>query len=86
MEREKFLNFLGEYNNLTIIFYYFDEIPAILKIEIESLEEYDDEIIIRGNNNTYIILQGEPTMIKNEENEEEYVFKNGNLNIGVIIL
>lgn len=78
--KEKFLNALEEYDNdkLVITVHDGDEISCRFKISISTIDEYDDEIIIRGDDNDFVILSGEPKNIIEDEIDEEFLFRNGN--------
>ena len=85
MIREKFCDLLSNGDDLEITFYYKSEIPAVFKMKIDSVEDYDDEFIIRSSNNTFIILSGDPVANSVNDEEEEFIFAMGNLDVGVIV-
>lgn len=86
MSREKFFDMLDDYDNLKVIIYKKPEIISMFDMSVEGIEEYDDEIIIRGMGNTFIILVGEPEIITNDNLEEEFIFHEGEMGVGVIFL
>ena len=84
MEIEKFYEMFGRFDNLKVTVYYGDEIPAIFNITDVTVEEYDDELIIRGIGNTFVILKGDPRITKSEiDDEEEFVFNSGEMLLGI---
>jgi len=85
MDREKFFEMVGEYNNLTVIFYNGDEIPAMTHMDIVSVEDYDEEILIRGNGSDFIMLYGDPELKEEPFDDTEYLFGEGNFHIGIIL-
>lgn len=85
MKREKFNELLANGNDAIITFYHNDEIPGVLKMKIDSVEDYDDEFIIRSSNNTFIILSGDPVVNKVNDEEEEFIFAMGNVDVGVVV-
>ena len=85
MLRETFLDLLGNYGNITITFYSGDEIPAIVKMDVISIEDYNDEIVVRGENGEFVILQGEPEETSSPVDGKEFIFTNNDLKIGVVL-
>ena len=84
MNRRKFFDMLDNHDNLKVIFYKDLEIIAMFDMSIESIEEYDDEIVIRGMGNTFVILDGEPKANINDDLEEEFIFDKGDVRVGII--
>ena len=85
MKRDKFSELLDNGNEVIITFYHKSEIPGVLKINIDSVEDYDDEFIIRSSNNTFIILSGDPVVNAVNDEEEEFIFAMGNVDVGVVV-
>ena len=85
MLKDTFLNQLGNYGNAVITFYNKDEIPAVMKMNVISFEDYDDEIIIRGDNGEFVILPGDPEEDLYFDEEKEFVFSLNDLKIGVVL-
>lgn len=85
MTRERFCDLLDNGNEAIISFYYESEIPAVFKMNIDSVEDYDDEFIIRSSNNTFVILTGDPIANEINDEEEEFIFAMGNLDVGVVV-
>ena len=85
MIREKFCDLLDNGDDVVITFYYKSEVPAIFKMNIDSVEDYDDEFIIRSSNNTFVILTGDPVVNSVNDEEEEFIFAMGNLDVGVVV-
>ena len=85
MKRDDFLNQVGECNNIKVTFYNEEEIPAIVDLDVVSVEDYDDEIVIRGSGNTFVILSGNPDICSSGNDKKEFMFSQGFLKIGVII-
>lgn len=85
MKREKFSELLDNGNEMVISFYHKSEIPGVLKMKIDSVEDYDDEFIIRSSNNTFIILSGDPVVNEVNDEEKEYIFAMGNVDVGVVV-
>ena len=86
MLREKFLDTIDEFDNckFTITIYHNDEIISRFKIKETSIEEYDDEIVIYGEQNDFIILNCQDINIETgEDNEIEFLFGTGDRRIGV---
>ena len=83
MNKEKFFDTLGECDILTIILYCNEEIPAKFNLNVVSVEDYDDEIIVRGDGTSFVSLQGEPRIIE-DLGDTEFIFKNGNCEVGVV--
>ena len=86
MLREKFLDAIDEFENyeITITTYYNGEIISRYKIVDTSVEEYDDEIIIHGNKNDFVVLNCQDINKEiGEDNVIEYLFGTGEFNIGV---
>jgi hypothetical protein len=86
MDREKIIDLIGEYDNLTAVFYMGDEIPAMHHMDILSVEDYDDEIVVRGTGSDYVILTGNPKVKEDPYGDTEYIFGTGNYRIGIILL
>ena len=84
MGKEMFFDMLGEYDNFKVIFYNGLEILSMFDMSIENVEEYDDEIIIRGVGNSFVILTGEPDIITNDDLEKEFIFNEEEVRIGII--
>ena len=85
MMKDNFLDLLGNYGNAVITFYNGDEIPAITKMSVISFDDYDDEIVVRGENGEYVVLPGDPEE-KTSDDEKEFVFTLMNdLKIGVVL-
>ena len=84
MNRRKFFDMLDNHDNLKVIFYKDLEIITMFDMSIESIEEYDDEIVIRGMGNTFVILGGEPKANINDDLEEEFIFDKGDVRVGII--
>ena len=80
MLKEKFFETLGASDQVTATIYVEEEIPAIFKMSIVSVDDFDDEICIRGEDDEFIILPGDPTV----DEEGEYVFDKGIYQIGII--
>lgn len=85
MKRDRFNELLDNGNEMIITFYCKSEIPGVLKMKIDSIEDYDDEFIIRSSNNTFIILSGDPVVNEINDEEEEYIFGMGNIDVGVVV-
>ena len=85
MTRERFCDLLDNGNEAIISFYYESEVPAIFKMNIDSVEDYGDEFIVRNSNNTFIILAGDPIANEINDEEEEFIFAMGNLDVGVVV-
>ena len=83
MTREMFLNALDEHNNLTAVVYVGDEIPLKVDMNVMSVEDYDDEIVVRGDRNTFIILPGDPEVHEEPFDETEFVFTQDSYQVGV---
>ena len=79
MLKEKFFETLGDYDHVTATLYVGDEIPMIFKMPIVSVENYDEEVCIRGEGGTFLILSGDPTV----DEEGEYLFDQGNYQVGI---
>ena len=80
MLKEKFFETLGNYDHVTATIYVGDEIPVVFKMPIVSVEDYDDEVCIRGEGEAFLILSGEPAF----DEENEYVFDQGAYQVGII--
>ena len=77
MLKDKFLDAIDECpdENITIVTYYKDEMYGRRTMPVISIEDYDDEIVIRGEKNDYILLNcGNIDMKTGEENEIEFLF------------
>ena len=85
MKKDIFLNLAGEYGNATITFYYEEEIPAIMKMSIISVEDYDDEIVLRGENGEFVILSGDIEEVSDPTDKKEFIFGNNIFKIGVVL-
>lgn len=85
MKRDKFYELANEHDNAIITFYHKSEIPCVIKMKIDSVEDYDDEIIIRSSDNTFIILQGDPAVRTTDDEEEEFIFGMGNIDVGAVV-
>ena len=85
MKRDKFGELLSNGNEVIITFYHKSEIPGVLKMNIDSVEDYDDEFIIRNSDNTFIILSGNPIVNVINDEEEEFIFTIGNVDVGVVV-
>jgi len=84
MDKEKFFDMLGEYDNLKVYIYADDEIISKFDMDIVHVEEYGDEIVVRGTGTAFISLQGDPELDEVPFEDTEYIFKNGSTRIGVI--
>jgi len=84
MNREKFLSILEIADLIVATFYNEDEINCRIKMAVGSFEEYDDEIIIRGEVNDFLILKTDNIEISMDEyGNSEFLFTTGNQKIGV---
>ena len=72
---DRFLEAVGELGDkqLAGVIYSGDEPLIRFKMNITSVNTFDDEIVIYGEDNDFIILCGEPTMVHDEE-EDKIVF------------
>ena len=78
--KEQFFELLGEHDKINVAFYVGQDLPAMLKMNVVSVEDYDDEIVVRGDGGEFIILPGDPVF--NEE-DEEYIFGKEIFQIGI---
>ena len=79
-----FFDMLDDYDVFKVIIYKDPEIITMYDMNIESIEEYDDEVVIRGTGNSFIILVGEPDIIMNDDSEKEFIFYEGEIRVGII--
>lgn len=84
MKREQFFDVLGEHDCLIAFVHNNDEVLAKFDLNVVSVNEYDDEIVIWGDGTSFIVLQGDPEEGHNLPGETEYVFKNGNYKVGIV--
>ena len=84
MGKELFFDMLDNHDILKVILYKELEILSMFDMNIENIEEYDDEIVIRGSGNSFIILTGEPEVIINNDLEKEFIFNKDKTHIGII--
>ena len=83
MTREMFLEMLDEHSSFIAIVYVGDEIPLKVDMNVIGVEDYDDEIVIRGDKNTFIILPGNPEVHEEPFGDVEFVFTQDPYQIGV---
>ena len=89
MLREKFLETLDEYagENITVVTYYVDEMYGRKTIAVITVEDYDDEIVIRGEGTDFVVLNCKHiNMNTEEENEIEFLFTVDNFTTAVEFL
>ena len=87
MNREKFIDAATEYENdhFVVTIYNGDEIYGRFKMNTVSIEEYDDEIVIYGDDNDFVILPDETIEIvaMDDGDEIEFLFGSGDQKIGI---
>ena len=84
MNKELFFNMFDNYDNFKVIIYKKEEIISMFNINMGGIEDYDDEIIVRGMDNSFIILIGDPEVIINDDLEKEFIFHEGEIEVGII--
>ena len=89
MNRDKIYSAIDKLsgNQITITIYRGDEICGRFKMEVLSTDEYDDEVIIYGNDNQSVVLSlYDVDIMSGEENEIEFLFGTGPIKYGVTFL
>ena len=84
MNKEKFFDALDNYDNFKVIVYINDNIPMMFNMDVVNIEDYDDELVVRGSGNSFIYLKGIPQITVNEYEETEFIFEDEGVRIGII--
>ena len=75
MNREMLFEALDECVNdmITVTFYNYDEICGIFKMEILSVDEFDDEVILYGDRNQHVVIPlGNVDVIDDDDDVREF--------------
>ena len=89
MIKQKFTDTATEFENdrCVVTIYNNHEIISRFKLNIINIDEYDDEFIIYGDNNDFVILDCN-NIIQNIDgyDEIEFLFGSGSMKIGISFL
>lgn len=89
MNREQFVDKVMNCGNskLAITIYNGDEISVRFKMYAESFNDYDDEFVIYGVENDFVILDATNIITQIDEYDEtEFMFGAGDHKIGIIFM
>lgn len=89
MNRDQFVSKVMNYGNskLAITIYNGDEISVRFKMYAESFNDYDDEFVIYGVENDFVILDATNITIQIDEYDEtEFIFGADDHKIGIVFM